>query len=148
MNSLRSLWKSFWHFSVMWPKHVVLPFLMSTTVSNRTYAQTPAGTPRAEHGGSHGHLQTFGSIKWECDHFNGRPKARCYPFNIDAPKYIRKPGEVRWAFGFAGNRLLFRELNLLRKARAIVYKVLSGDAAVVHCQHRLMRWTLATRDLQ
>jgi len=34
----------------MWPKHVVLPFLMSTTVSNRTYAQTPAGAPRAEHG--------------------------------------------------------------------------------------------------
>ena len=42
VNSLRSLWKSFWHFSVMWPKHVVLPFLMSTTFSNRTYAQTPA----------------------------------------------------------------------------------------------------------
>jgi len=64
-----------------------------------------------------------------------------------APKYIRKPGEVRRAFGFAGNRLLFRELNLLRKARAIVHKVLSGDATVVHCPHRLMRWTLATSDL-
>ena len=87
VNSLRSLWKSFWHFSVMWPKHVVLPFLMSTTFSNRTYAQTPAGTPRAEHGGSHSHLQTFGSIKLECDHFNGRPKAQCYPFSIKGHRF-------------------------------------------------------------
>jgi hypothetical protein len=34
--------------------------------------------------GQHGHLRTFGGIKWECDLFNGRPKARCYPFNIDS----------------------------------------------------------------
>ncbi len=28
-----------------------------------------------------------------------------------APKHIRRPGETRRAFGFAGNRQLFRELN-------------------------------------
>ena len=64
-----------------------------------------------------------------------------------APKYVRKPGDTRRAFGFAGNRLLFRELNLLRKARSIVYKVLAGDAATLHCPHRQLRWTLATRSL-
>ncbi len=38
-----------------------------------------------------------------------------------APVYIRKPGDTRRAFGFAGNRLLFRELNLLRRAHSIVH---------------------------
>jgi hypothetical protein len=33
-------------------------------------------------GGNHGHLHTFGCIQWECELFNGRPKARCYPFDI------------------------------------------------------------------
>ena len=42
-----------------------------------------------------------------------------------APKYVRKPGDTRRAFGFAGNRLLFCELNLLWKARSIVYAVFS-----------------------
>ena len=27
-------------------------------------------------GGPHGHLHTFGCIQWECDLFNGRPKAQ------------------------------------------------------------------------
>ncbi len=27
--------------------------------------------------GPHGHLRTFGGIKWECDLLNGRPKALC-----------------------------------------------------------------------
>ena len=40
--------------------------------------------------GSHGHLRTFGGIKWECDLFNGRPKALCYPFNIDGPRFRQK----------------------------------------------------------
>ena len=64
-----------------------------------------------------------------------------------APKHVWKPGDTRRAFGFAGNRLLFRELNLLRKARLIVFEVLTGVAAVLHCPHRLVRWTLATRGL-
>ncbi len=64
-----------------------------------------------------------------------------------APAYIRKPGDTRRAFGFAGNRLLFRELNLLRKARSIIQKVLSGDPTIMNCPHRFVRWTLATRDL-
>ncbi len=33
-------------------------------------------------GGNHGHLHTFGCIQLECELFNGRPKARCYPFDI------------------------------------------------------------------
>ncbi len=33
-------------------------------------------------GGNHGHLHTFGCIQWECELFNGRPKAQCYPFDI------------------------------------------------------------------
>ncbi len=53
-----------------------------------------------------------------------------------APAYIRKPGDTRRAFGFAGNRLLFRELNglnLLRKAHPIVHKVFTGDPAILCC---------------
>ena len=64
-----------------------------------------------------------------------------------APAYIRKPGDTRRAFGFAGNRLLFRELNLLRKAHSIVHKVFTGDPAILSCPHRLTRWTIATRAL-
>ena len=37
--------------------------------------------------GPPGHLSTFGGIRWECDLFNGRPKARCYPFNIDGHQF-------------------------------------------------------------
>jgi hypothetical protein len=44
--------------------------------------------------GSHGHLRTFGGIKWECDLFNGRPKARCYPFNIDGHRFRDKNPQV------------------------------------------------------
>ena len=29
-----------------------------------------------------GQLRTFGCIQWECELFNGRPKARCYPFDL------------------------------------------------------------------
>jgi hypothetical protein len=65
-----------------------------------------------------------------------------------APAYIRKPGDTRRAFGFAGNQLLFRELNLLRKAHSTVHKVFTGDPAILCCSHRLTRWTLATRALQ
>ena len=59
-----------------------------------------------------------------------------------APKYIRKPGEVRRAFGFAGNRLLFRALNLLRKARAmrmwgVSGKVVLGAIIVVPAEQQL-----------
>jgi hypothetical protein len=35
--------------------------------------------------GTKGHLRTFGAIQWECELFYGRPKARCYPF--DLPKH-------------------------------------------------------------
>ncbi len=41
--------------------------------------------------GSHGHLNTFGGIKWECELFNGRPKALCYPFSIDSLSQQRGP---------------------------------------------------------
>jgi hypothetical protein len=64
-----------------------------------------------------------------------------------APKRIKSPGETRRAFGFAGNRLLFRELNLLVKARSLVRKVSIGDMAILQCPHRLTRWHLATRNL-
>ena len=34
-----------------------------------------------------GHLRTFGCIQWECELFNGRPKARCYPFDLDGHRF-------------------------------------------------------------
>ncbi len=38
-------------------------------------------------GGPHGHLHTFECIQWENDLFNGRPKARCYPFDIRGHRF-------------------------------------------------------------
>jgi hypothetical protein len=64
-----------------------------------------------------------------------------------APKYVRRPGDTRRSFGFAGNRLLFRELNLLQKARSIVLKILATDTTTMGCPHRLLRWTVATHNL-
>jgi hypothetical protein len=64
-----------------------------------------------------------------------------------APKHIRKPSDVRRAFSFAGNRTLFRELNFLRKARALVHKVLTRDSILTRCPHRLTRWSLEVATL-
>ncbi len=44
--------------------------------------------------GPFGHLCTFGGIQWECDLFNGRPKARCYPFNIVGHRFWDKNPQV------------------------------------------------------
>jgi hypothetical protein len=45
-------------------------------------------------GGQHGHLHTFGCIQLECYLFNGRPKARCCPFNIDGHRFRNKTPQV------------------------------------------------------
>jgi hypothetical protein len=45
-------------------------------------------------GGPHGHLRTFGCIQWENELFNGRPKARCYPFNIQGHRFRLKNPQV------------------------------------------------------
>jgi hypothetical protein len=44
--------------------------------------------------GPNGHVHTFGCIQWECYHFNGRPKARCYPFDIQGHNYQNKNPKV------------------------------------------------------
>ena len=59
-----------------------------------------------------------------------------------APKHIRKPNEVRSSFCFAGNRTLFRELNLLRNAQSLVAKMLIPSDEIMHSPHRFIRWTL------
>ena len=46
-------------------------------------------------GGPHGHLHTFGCIQWECDLFQGRPKARCYPFDIQGHRFRNKNPKVK-----------------------------------------------------
>ena len=46
-------------------------------------------------GGPHGHLHTFGCIQWENELFNCRPKARCYPFNIQGHRFRNKNPQVR-----------------------------------------------------
>ena len=46
-------------------------------------------------GGPHGHLHTFGCIQWECEVFNGRPKARCYPFDLDGHRFRNKNPKVQ-----------------------------------------------------
>ena len=34
-----------------------------------------------------GHLRTFTTLQWECDDYLGRPKARCYPFDLDGHRF-------------------------------------------------------------
>ena len=34
-------------------------------------------------GSTGGHIRTFGAIQWECELYRGRPKASCYPFDLD-----------------------------------------------------------------
>jgi hypothetical protein len=45
--------------------------------------------PIPSHNGK-GQLRTFSCIQWECALYSGRPKARCYPFNM---KGIRLRGK-------------------------------------------------------
>ena len=47
-------------------------------------------------GGNHDQLHTFGSIQWECELFNGRPKARCYPFDIQGHHFWNKNPQVHF----------------------------------------------------
>jgi hypothetical protein len=58
-----------------------------------------------------------------------------------APKRVPRAGEVRRSFCFQGHRLLFRELNLLRAARALVAKALQNSADFASCPHRETLWT-------
>jgi hypothetical protein len=41
-----------------------------------------------------GQLRTFGGIQWECELYSGRPKARCYPFNMKGHRFRGKNCQV------------------------------------------------------
>ena len=41
-----------------------------------------------------GQLRTFGCIQWECELYSGRPKARCYPFNMKGLRFRGKNCQV------------------------------------------------------
>jgi hypothetical protein len=45
------------------------------------------------HGGK-GQLRTFCCIQWECELYSGRPKARCYPFNLTGHRFRGKNRQV------------------------------------------------------
>jgi hypothetical protein len=47
-------------------------------------------------GGNHGHLHTFGCIQWECELFNGRPKALCYSLDIQGHHFLNKNPKVHF----------------------------------------------------
>ena len=40
--------------------------------------------------GGAGQLRTFGCIEWESEHYSGRPKARCYPFDLPGHRFRGK----------------------------------------------------------
>ena len=44
--------------------------------------------------GGKGQLRTFGCIQWECELYSGRPKARCYPFNMKGHRFRGKNRQV------------------------------------------------------
>lgn len=53
-----------------------------------------------------GHLRTFGAIQWECELYRGRPKARCYPFNLEKHRFRgRNPQVCRWLYNVLYNML-------------------------------------------
>lgn len=41
-----------------------------------------------------GQLRTFGCIEWECELFDGRPKARCYPFDLPKCRFQGRTVQV------------------------------------------------------
>jgi hypothetical protein len=41
-----------------------------------------------------GQLRTFCCIQWECELYSGRPKARCYPFNLSGHRFRGKNRQV------------------------------------------------------
>jgi len=34
-----------------------------------------------------GHLRTWTTLQWECENYRGRPKARCYPFDLPGHRF-------------------------------------------------------------
>jgi hypothetical protein len=44
--------------------------------------------------GGKGQLRTFCCIQWECECYSGRPKARCYPFNLAGHRFRGKNRQV------------------------------------------------------
>ena len=60
--------------------------------------------------GSGGHLRTFGAIQWECELYRGRPKARCYPFNLDGHRFRGKNPQVKSWLCYLLNNMLYNML--------------------------------------
>ena len=56
------------------------------------------------------HLRTFGAIKWECELYRGRPKARCYPFNLDGHRFRGKNPQVKSWLCYLLNNMLYNML--------------------------------------
>ena len=77
---------------------------------------------------------------------NGELIAEAIAYKL-APKRVPRAGEVRRSFCFQGNRVLFRELNLLRAARALVAKVLQKSTDFASCPHREILWTTVVSQL-
>jgi len=57
-------------------------------------------------GSTGGHIRTFGAIQWECELYRGRPKARCYPFDLDGHRFRGKNPQVNvWLYCMLINML-------------------------------------------
>ena len=57
-------------------------------------------------GSTGGHIRTFGAIQWECELYRGRPKARCYPFDLDGHRFRGKNPQVNvWLYSMLINML-------------------------------------------
>ena len=48
-----------------------------------------------EPNGDGGHLRTFTTLQWECELYNGRPKALFYPFDLDSHRFPSRNQQVR-----------------------------------------------------
>ena len=70
---------------------------------------------------------------------NGEMVADSLAYSL-APSRTRRPGEERRSFGFAGHRNIFREMNLLRRARGLVNLVLQRSPNIMSCPRRNVLW--------
>ena len=41
------------------------------------------------------HLKTFTTLQWEFELYNGRPKARCYTFDLDSHRFRCRNQQVQ-----------------------------------------------------
>ena len=89
-------------------------------------------------------LKAFGEHDQPLDPFQALKHAETVADRIAqslAPCRVRRPGELCQSYRFGGHRVIFREMNVIRAARAFVHKILKHSTDILKCPHRDVLWT-------